>query len=183
MIIFLYIKQTSLLFSCFDSSFQLPPIIRCALAHASTRKLFPKLRWRKGGDLFPVLIREPLPSLPPDNDTSAPHTGRRSCRDGSLNLIVRNSPSGSQRTSLPHPSPPRSRGTRGGGTDWRSIMDALTNRNVCDAKYDILKSAGTRGWSFFNLSSLDADLFPIKLEHLDTLMLQRRRRPAVPLMQ
>lgn len=45
-----------------------------------------------------------FPSLPPDDDTLAWHTGRRSFEDGSLNLIVRNVPSGAQRTSLPHPS-------------------------------------------------------------------------------
>lgn len=45
-----------------------------------------------------------FPSLPPDDDTLVSHTGRRSFQDGSLNLIVRNEPSGAQRTSLPHPS-------------------------------------------------------------------------------
>lgn len=46
-------------------------------------------------------------------------------------------------------------------------MDALTNCNVCDAKYDILKSAGTCAWSFLNISSLETDLFLIKLQHID----------------
>lgn len=45
-----------------------------------------------------------FPSLLSDDDTLVSHTGRRSFQDGSLNLIVRNVPSGAQRTSLPHPS-------------------------------------------------------------------------------
>lgn len=41
-------------------------------------------------------------SLLADDDTLVSHTGRGSFSNGSPNLIVRNVPSGSQRTLLPH---------------------------------------------------------------------------------
>lgn len=41
-------------------------------------------------------------SLLADDDTLVLHTGRGSFSNGSPNLIVRNVPSGSQRTLLPH---------------------------------------------------------------------------------